>query len=133
MFQPCSLLQRYYNSNEQYTFTLRKKILYFSVPNHEDIRGIMSLCSWLWYSVHPQLHVVTPQYPLDRRLLVFQGQCGHGLYLFMVYLLVLVIIINDMIAYSELYMMCTSYLSTNLEGMWKSTKITGKPVSMMRF
>ena len=60
----------------------------------------------------------------------------HLLYSFVVYLLVLVvdnIIINDMIAYRELYMMCTSYLSTILEGMWKSTKITGKPVPRMRF
>jgi len=77
MFQPCSLLKRYYNSNEQYTFTLMKKFLYFSVPNHEEIWGIMSLCFWLWYSVHLQLHVVTPRYPLDRRLLVSHGQCGQ--------------------------------------------------------
>jgi len=54
-----------------------KKFLYFSVPNHTGMWGIMSLCSWLWYSVHLQLHVVTPWYPLDRRLLVSQGQCGH--------------------------------------------------------
>jgi len=54
----------------------------------------------------------------------------------MVYLLVLVvanIIINDMIANSKLYTICTSYPRTILEGMWKSTKITGKPVSGMRF
>jgi hypothetical protein len=37
------------------------------------------------------------------------------------------IIINDMKANSALYMMCTSYTSTFLEGMWKSIKITCKP------
>jgi hypothetical protein len=76
---------------------------------------------------------------LDRRLLVSQGQCGHEgitFTLFMVYLLVLVvanIIINDTLANSELYMVCTSYPSIILEGMWESIKITGKPVSGMRF
>jgi len=59
----------------------------------------------------------------------------HLLYSVMVYLLVLVvanIIINYMIASGELYMMCTSYPSTILEEMWKSTIITRKPVSRMR-
>jgi hypothetical protein len=57
-----------------------------------------------------------------------QGQCGHEgitFTLFMVYLLVLVvanIIINDTMSNSKLYMICTSYLSTILEGMWKDTK-----------
>jgi len=60
----------------------------------------------------------TARYPMDRRLWYPKGSVDmkalHLLYSFMVYLLVLVlanIIINDMIAYSEFYMMCTSYLS----------------------
>jgi len=56
-----------------------------------------------------------------------------ALHLLYSYMVVANILINDMIANSELRMMCTSYPITILQGMWKSTKINRKPVSRATF